>query len=267
MTKNEIENFFDQDQLLDKKFGTDGGDSCQRMGMYFALLKFMKNEDRQKYPNADLNFFYNILSQLQPAPGIVIRHTRISYWASDFYRGSIDQTRPYLVAAGAWGFTDLVFKYFKGHAVRLWLFTDNFFRNGSHKQNHGEVFKHDKKGRPVKRNAAAKIPDPTFVEFWSLYIRGLNAWPLYPLLLIFDLQNLLSAMQNRWLDSDNHDIINQATITLYNRSKYWTPWAWLAHKIHSPKYVLPKVASYFGRDGDLKFFVQMFEDAYRGLND
>lgn len=246
-TKDEIANMFDQHGLLDKKSNADGGDSCQRQGMYYTLVKIIG--DKYEYPYHEDPYALYSMKMLQPHPGIILRHTKKDWWASDWDRGSRDQTIPYLTMC-ALNDTRFLTKYLKGFAKRLFLFTNNTRRNWVTKSNHGQPHWNS------TYDYSWKIPDIA-ISLWPIFIRGFGIKILWPILLILDIELVINSLIYR-LKPDYSDVLNHTTLMMFSRHKMPTPWVWLANKIHPTKLAAKKMKVYFKGEGDLKFFPQMF---------
>lgn len=90
-----------------------------------------------------------------------------------------------------------------------------------------------------------KWPDFTFMDIWALYIRGLRAWPLYPLLLVFDLQLLLASAVIRTEPVEKDDIINHLIKVIIAKDIMPTPLSFLARLALSRSQVEVKLKKYW----------------------
>lgn len=249
-----LEKFIDQWGLLDKLYKPDGGDTCQREGMFFALAKMSKAEDLMLYERFD-----HVWEKLHPHPGVLLRHCNPEYDASDWDRMSRDQLQPVIIAFGYWDIQQLR-KLAWGHLKRGFIFTNNTRQNGATKRNHGQ------KGYSY----AWKLPDFTGPEIWANFIRAFKAWYLYPLLLVFDLELLFGSIKWRYFPRNNI-AMNQTLSKLQGLDRLPTPWTWLAEKICPIEYMIDHIADHFddfggeAADLDMEFFEEMFRDAAREI--
>jgi len=174
---------------------------------------------------------------------------------------SRDQLTPMIIAAGYWDKEELR-KIAKGHLKRGFLFTNNTRRNGANKINHGKLVAGE------IRNYDWKIPDPTGPSIWSNFIRAYNFWPLYPLLLLFDIELFVNSILWRYFRKDN--IAMNYTLTLLQANdRMPTPWGWLSRKIMPVKKLIKLIGEHFTDfgHGDMYFFKPMFEDAWESVTD
>jgi hypothetical protein len=238
--------FVDKWGLLDKHFHRDGGDSAHREGMFWTLAYFNKNTYERK------ETFQEVMERIHPHPGIILRHSNIEYDASDWDRTSRDQFKPIIIACGLWDKGELK-KLTLGHLKRGFLFMNNVRQNGATKRNHGE------KGYSY----AWRFPDVTFIDVWALFIRAWRSWPLYPLLLVFDLYLIVTAI--KWRYFPQHNIAMNSALSILQAKKILpTPLSWIALKICPPKIYTDFIGEHF-RDfpDDMIFFQEMFEDAFK----
>lgn len=252
----DVSKFIDKWGLLDKLASPDGGDTCQRMGMYFSLKgMIIKGMLRQEI--AELSKWYQeTMEKLHPHSGVLLRHSNPDYDASDWDRMSRDQLQPMVIAAGYWSKSELN-KLTIGHLKRGFLFTNNTRQNGATKRNHGTD----------NYSYAWKLPDLTGPEIWGNFIRSHSAWYLWPLLWIFDLELLGGAIKWRWFPKHNI-AMNQALSQLQAIDRLPTPISWLASKVMPmPKYIalIHDHFDDFGVGQDMQFFSQMFKDAYASI--
>lgn len=205
--------------LLDKTFMPDGGDTCHREGMFFSLLGMQKIKE-QGFQTPIFDRFLFVMRSLHPSPGVLLRHSNPDYDASDWDRMSRDQLQPMVIACGYWSERELK-KLAKGHLKRGFLFANNTRRNGATKKNHGTFVAGE------TRNYDWKIPDPTGPEIWGNFIRAFKCWPLYPLLLIFDIETFVGAIKWRWFPKHNI-ALNHTLSVLQSRDRMPTPWTYLS---------------------------------------
>ena len=214
--------YIDPDGLLDKKFLSDGGDTCHREGFNWSLVGMMGFKKAQKYLSAQgrrYPHFFKIIQKLHPHPGVLLRHSNPNYDASDWDRMSRDQIQSMVIAMGYFSTYELK-RFCKGHLKRGFLFANNTRRNGSTKKNHN--------GKD--RNYSWKVPDLTGPEIWGNIIRSYRAYYLYPLLLLFDFELLAGAIRWRWFASHNI-ALNHTLSQMQSVDRMPTPISWLAEKI------------------------------------
>lgn len=240
--------FWDRWGTLDKKYMSDGGDSCHRIGMYYGLLGILPLEDRVKYFNSGLRDFNIAFSKHHVAPGVFVRHPNLDWDASDWDRMSRDQFQPMIMAAGYWSRQELK-KITIGHLKRAFLFTNNVRQNGANKRSHGTAH----------YDYGWRFPDVTLFEIWGTFIRAWNAWWLYPLLLIFDLETLGGSI--KWRFWPKHNItLNHTLALLHQMDRLPTPWTWLSGKIMPPERLIKLMGEHFrdfGEGNDMVFFEEM----------
>lgn len=242
-------------RLITTEWGwVDGGDTLQRMGTYF-LARVLSGE------NIDSHFiqkYEKVYNQLQISDGNYRRHPDPDFWYSDSDRMSRDQLIPNLVL---WGLFDKkrLFRFFIGHLKRGLLFTTNTRRNGATKENHGTIYKYVN-GKPVRRNYNLKLPDLTGPSIWAKYIRGFNLLPLYPLLMILDIEYFINSILKRTLAKNDNDIINHCIEGIYSSYKMTTPLIWIANKfINDANDLCNRLDKYFGDNKDPKFLGEMLK--------
>lgn len=105
-----------------------------------------------------------------------------------------------------------------------------------------------------------KFPDATLFEVWALYIRGLKLWYLYPLLYLFDLENLAGSIKHRvfpykikwrgwkpYLKPEN-DVINHVMTTFAGILVWPTLWTKLSARVCSPNQIQGRLDAFFGEE-------------------
>lgn len=249
-----ISKFIDRWGLLDKTQYADGGDTCQREGMYFSLkgMQF-KNIDIVERVGL-LDRYIDVMDKLHVAPGVFIRHMRPLNDVDAWDRMSRDQLQSMIIAAGYWSKVELK-KILKGHLLRGLLFTTNTRRNGVTRYTHGRVVEEE------LRDYGWKLPDLTFFEIWGNFIRSFNAWYLWPLLVFLDLELLLGSI--KWRYFPKHNIaMNQALSVMQAMDRLPTPLSYLAEKIMPIESYAKLIGEHFNDfEADMIFFEQMFLDA------
>ena len=251
--------FIDKWGLLDKLAAPDGGDSCQREGMFWALIGMMTKPLKYKWLaaiNRDSVEWFIVMKKLHPHNGVLLRHSNPRYDASDWDRMSRDQLQPVVIACGY--HPCHLGKLTLGHLKRGFLFTNNVRQNGATKRNHGSD----------SYSYAWKFPDLTGPEIWANFIRSWNAWYLYPLLIIFDLELLVGAI--KWRFFPRHNIaMNQALSQMQALDRMPTLFSWIASKVMPMDKYITLIASHFtdfGVGKDMQFFSEMFQDALESIN-
>lgn len=275
-------------EIRDNKGWVDGGDTCQRMGMYHAGLeaykmiygqakfdKFVKEHGFLNY--SDSAWKLSLLRlECKDQPGVYKRHDDTDFWYSDCDRMSRDQSFPLVAAMGFKRATSALWRFFKAHLGRGMLLTTNSRRNGSTALNHGQKFNRNAEPlsewekkvldekipmAPVKkgyRNYNWKLPDITGPSFWVLYIRGFRIWLLYPLLCILDLEFLINSLIIKY-NKDDNDTINHSVECIHTSLIMPTPITWFTNKyINSAKDLNRRSNIYFNRSGEPYFIDYLY---------
>jgi hypothetical protein len=167
----------------------DCGDTAQREGMFaFAayLLHKLGKMDNNEYEFCKERYA-KVISLLNDPNhlGLIRRYPDTTYWGGFSDRLSRDQSTPNVIAMGLLNGSDLKRFFFAHLKYRALLFLTNTRANAAMPP-----------GYPGY-NAAAyawKLPDITVLSFHGLYIRAANAWLLYPLLWLTDLEILVNAI-------------------------------------------------------------------------
>ena len=249
-----ISDYIDPWGLLDKKTNRDGGDTCQREGMLFSLIGMrVKGMTRhQVYKRAGR--FKEVMQKLHPHPGVLLRHSNPDYDASDWDRMSRDQVQAMVIAMGYWDKKELK-RFCKGHLKRGFIFCNNTRQNGATKRNHGSN----------GYSYAWKLPDITGPEIWGNIIRGFNAWYLWPLLLVCDIELFLGTCKWRWFR--RHNIALNHTLSMMQaHDRLPTPLSWLAQKV-MPIPEMIEICKDHLDDSlvEMPFFGNMFTDAWESI--
>lgn len=198
----------------------DAGDSAHKTSHLEIALNLM---DESSHPS-----FQKLVDVQKATP--FVRHPDTSKWYSQTNRMSRDQSYPYIIALALAGrFKDL-FHFFIRHALHGFLFTWNTYPNYV---------------MPGEAGYKKKLPDLTLFEFFNIYIRGFRLFPLYPLLLLGDLEMLISCLIKRF-DSDK-DVCNSLASVLLAKEIMPTPLSYLARKILKPV-AQKKLDDYFRED-------------------
>jgi hypothetical protein len=167
----------------------DGGDTAQREGMFafaaYVLHQLCKMDDQELTFCKDR--YAKVLSQLDDPnhKGLLRRYPNLPFWGAYSDRLSRDQMTSNIVAMGCMNQNALKSFIWAHLKYRGLLFLTDSRINGAYPP-----------GTP-QYNASTwywKLPDLTILDFHGMYIRGLKAWPLYPLLLISDLAMPVNAL-------------------------------------------------------------------------
>lgn len=196
----------------------------------------------------------NIFQKLHPHPGVLLRHSNPDYDSSDWDRMSRDQLQSMVIAMGYWDQQQLK-QLTWGHLKRGFIFTNNTRQNGATKRNHGAN----------GYSYAWKFPDITGPEIWGNFIRAFNAWWLYPLLVIFDIELFGGAI--RWRFFSKHNIaLNHTLSQMQAIDRMPTPLSWLASKI-MPVPKLIEICKDHLDDPyvEMPEFGSMFDDAWASI--
>ena len=204
----------------------DGGDSAFHMGHYGYLSKI---------PLLEILDLFNYRGKMR-------RHPDELKWYGDWDRMYRDQSIPLIICLFKYEMFATCFLIFISHLKRGLLFTTNTRRNGTTKENHGEVYKYDRSGKVVKRNYDWKLPDITGPSFLSIYIRGFNFWLAYPLLCFNDLFLLLKVISFNLKPREP----NQLLILLdFSKERLPTPISWLSNLVLDKKKVKYELLEYW----------------------
>lgn len=252
-----ISDYIDNAGLLDKKTNADGGDTCQREGMYWTLAAMLNvNPMYPKYAR-DQNF-HDVTKKLHPVDGVLLRHSNPSWDASDWDRMSRDQLQPMIIAMGYWSKHELQ-RLRRGHRRRGYFFTNNTRKNGANKLNHGTEVAGE------KRDYSWKTPDITGPEIWGNFIRAQRAWWFYPLLMVYDLELFVGAIL--WRHYKNHNIALNHTLSQMQAIDIMpTPLSWLASKIMRVDKLLEICADHLDDPYvEMPIFTYMFREAWEAI--
>lgn len=224
--------YWDEYQMI-VQLDRDGGDSCQRMGMYYVGLKLLGIEKDFLGRKPSLGLIHAI-STLRCGLGNFKRHPDKNKWYSDPDRMSRDQVTPIICALGLYGFKWILWDFLIAHILRLG-FTTNTRRNHTYKPSDPRYT-----GPHHKYSHKWKLPDFTGPEFWSSIFRGLDWWFMYPLFFLGDLENLVNTLIivfHRAKDRTEADDLNHIISTKFSLEKYPTPiikWSWKIYNKYRP---------------------------------
>jgi hypothetical protein len=243
---------------------SDAGDTAQREGMFmfgaFCLFHMDKMDHKEFFFIQDRYAKSLDLLNDPKHPGLIRRYPDPAYWGGQSDRLSRDQCVPNIAAMAY-----LPRKAKVNPDIHLWKFLLAHLRYG------GLLFTTNTRknwawppGDP-RYDATKykwKLPDLTFGSFHALYIRSFGAWPLYPMLLILDLDLLGSAIVKCFIkDPTNNDDVNHLMVQYQSELTMPTPWSKLA------KYLYGKFRMYPANSGDAKNVGQAVMNAYfRGSN-
>lgn len=249
--------YFDQWNMIVQR-NRDGGDSCQRMGMYafgyYLNICFNYDFDYRNWPNGSFVAYHKALEKLEcpNLPNEYRRHPDPTEWYSDSNRLSRDQLIPLIVGMSTTIAKERLGGLFKNHLhKRFLLFATN-----------------NKPNDVPSSDPAWKMPDITFFSVWALYIRSFHDCKnkymkfLQPLLWIFDLEILINStiitIKGHFNTEDTSDDLNHIITLLYALIVLPTPTAKLAKFIYKfrPK-TLPPACGYqsdFGPQTALDYY-------------
>lgn len=227
----------------------DQGDSSQRDGHFFALAGLLKAP--KDFMGRDLSQGWQETVKLHEArPGLYRRSPNPAVWEYNPNNFSRDQHGMLRIAMAVMGDKKRI-------AQSAWAMLK---RLGFHQNYHigtdttGQWW-HD-----------YHIPDIMTPGEIAVIVRGLNAWYLYPLLLVLDLSlviDLLLRKDDNW-DSDNMMAMN----LLYAYKKYRTPWSWLVMKKYKKTNFMDRIYNYYSCEDDrngLAPMADLFKLAYEEL--
>ncbi len=222
----------------------DGGDSAQRIGMFFSGVKLLDHFDLvvpSEYVDG-LQSYEDSISGLYNRYGVWRRHPDENRWYGEFDRMSRDQSIGIIVSLGLYKKWSVLLLTFLNHLLlRGLLFMTNTRKNGSTKENDGEEYSPGK-----LRNYSWKLPDPTFLEYWGLYIRCLPkslGVILYPVLLLADTITLIGGLVRN--KNDDNDVLNHCIVSVNASVNLPTPVSRLANKLTDWDKMEDKLNKYF----------------------
>jgi len=263
----EYTRFIDQWGLLDKVYLRDGGDTCQREGMFWSLLGMMTKERRDKWLKRFEREFWDyavMIKKLHVHDGIFIRHVRPDNDVNAWDRMSRDQLQCQVIAAGYWSESELR-RIIKGHKSRFFLRTTNIRNNGATKENHGQI-----------KNKAGELfdysPQPadfTGPEIWGNMIRGgRKKWYKKFLLWFLDPIELFGGSVKWKYWPRNNIALNQCVSVLQGLDRIPTFWSVWAEKImpiaEYNAYILDHLDDFHDKD-TMIFLTEMVTDAHEAI--
>jgi hypothetical protein len=236
---------------LDPKFqlitmpppGYDGGDTAQREGSFALCIALLHDIDQcdglELLTMADR--YAIVLKMLNDPnhPGFLRRWPDPSFWAGLSDRFSRDQAIPNIIAMGEMAQYKALRAFLLNHLRRALLFATNTRENGVMPMPNTlttlQKVQYFFGWRPSTPVYAWALPDLTAIGFWSLYIRAFRAWALYPLLLVLDLDFVVTAIIKVLIyakDPSNNDDINFINCILQAEHSMPTLWSKLAKWIY-----------------------------------
>lgn len=230
----------------------EGGDSVCWMGHWLFLNNGVDPQGTAvKNVNDYINFF-------EVKPGAYVRHPVPKQTYNGFgahyknpWNGCIsrDQFTGILAALVIGKKYKAMFRIVLHHMTRLMLFSYNNIKNGSNPE-----------------TANWKIGDLTLFDIWATQIRGLGpivSILLYPLLMIFDLHILLSAIYTNFEPESESDVINHVAKLMIAKRYFPTPLSLLAWRISDRDTLLRKLERYFCTWRDNCEFITLYEKALK----
>jgi hypothetical protein len=237
----------------------DGGDSCQRFGMYhlgiFFGISFVRDFNlNDEWPFTGYMSYQKTISLLEcpDSPDNYRRHPDPTKWYSDSDRLSRDQFIPLIIGLGLYSMKNELSGLFRRHLnKRFLLFSINTKPNGV-----------------PSSDPTWKIPDLTLFSVWALYIRSFNRCRnkymkyLTPLLWVFDsailVNSIIITIRGDLNPEETSDDLNHIITLLYALTNMPTPIAKLAKFIYKfrPK-TLPPACGYqsdFGPQTALDYY-------------
>lgn len=189
--------------------GADGGDSCATAGNLLVtgfqvpIQYYLMNGEPVRHP--DKNKWYG-------RPGRFSRDQLVALLCGM----AIDRRNEWARE-----------KLFSMHRKRWFVLAWNRIRNHVYE----DYEEHRTKSTPdVAHRPEPKFPDITGPEVWALWIRVWRMWILWPLLLIFDLENLVGTLHWRWF-RDDRVTRNHMLTTHVGREVMPTPWSYLSYRL------------------------------------
>jgi hypothetical protein len=238
----------------------DGGDTTQRCAMFMCAMQYhleagritqtQFNEMATRYMGIINNLLYRKIWSLR-------RHPDPTKWYHDPNRMSRDQLTSNICALGfasKW----TLFKLLLGNILRGMLFTTNTRENGATKSNGQPIsflqrIQYFFGWRPAYPVWAWSLPDVTDPSIWGAYIRGLSAWPLYPLLFLTDLVLVIQSLITLY-ETDNgtasDDQLTQQMLLLQSNYRLKTPVSMLAMWLYKKANPMAALNAYFAPAND-----------------
>lgn len=245
----------------------DQGDGSQRDGHFFSLAKLLNAP--KDFMGRDLSIGYNVtMMQHEAAPGLYRRSPNPSYWGHNPNNFSRDQHSIMKTAMAIMGDKKRLKEAFYALIKRC----------GFHQNYHIGTDVPAEKPWSVKIMIKVykfftgkdtdywKVPDIMTPNEVSTFIRGMNYWLLYPVLVVLDFLFILDLQFRKthlW-DADNMIALH----LLYANHKFVTPFSKLAMKLYLKTDFMDRIKNYYDASGDkngLQPMGDLFEMAYREL--
>lgn len=242
----------------------DGGDTLQRVGMYYTGLRLLEKNDFY------VANFFDHNHEAQEATfaklycswtwGLYRRHPEPLMWYSDEHRGSRDNTKP-MISSEAFSQTKSSFKrlglFILRHLVtRLWLFDAKTKKNGA------DISRHD----AGTADYSFKFPTLTGPTIWAAYIRAMIqknkiAYILYPLLLVLDIEILINAIIKQTKNKDDNDVGNHVLYSCWFAQTAPTPLIWIMNKyVNSRSHFVKRLYEYYDDGREPWMIAVMWEE-------
>jgi len=234
----EIKDYIDKFNVITMK-GGDGGDSIHKTMMYYLGLIWNAGYFETGFGGGPTGMYFG--QHLFSFTGLSKedyhrwrRHPDRSKWYGHPDRLSRDQATPLVIALGEYrrkGFCkkELWIFIFK-HILRL-----GFMTNTRRNWQYPTLEEHNENNPWVTWNYSWKLPDFCGPEFFGLYVRGLNLWWLYPLLLLSDIENFVNTIIKCWFygrNPKNSDDQNHILSLLQSQRHLPTPISWLSRIVY-----------------------------------
>lgn len=202
----------------------DSGDSAQRVGHFFALSKLAT-------ANQQVISYESAINAHTISPGVYKRSTDDSHWGSNPDNFSRDQWQALQLAFAA-----------HNDKKRLCESMMALLKRGLLHQNSREGTDGNK----------LKFPDIAHPSHFSVFIRGMNLWFLWPILWLFDVCFLADLFFRKYATDYDNMLAPQM---LYANVKYATPVSKLAMKLYVQTDFINKLEKYHSvqRNGILPF--------------
>lgn len=198
--------------------GGDEGDSSQREGSFAICIRELYDQGKVSLADYLLlrqRYWQNLL-KLQCGSGSLRRGLGSQWWSQDCVM-SRDQWTPNAIAVGSMDLNENLWWMIKGHLKRGLCFATNTCPD--------EV---------MASKSNWKLPDLTVLSSWGYYIRSLRAYPLWPALLITDLEllaNSIIIVSNSIWAPTNTDVSNHVNSIIQAKRRLPTPISWIARQI------------------------------------
>lgn len=221
----EIKSFVRQDMIV--QADGDSGDSAQRTATLYAMTSVLESPKLERRFNwIGLNYERS-MNAITVAPGVYRRSTDASHWGHNPNNFSRDQ----------FSILQLAFAM-NGDRFRLKQAMDGLI---SRKLLHQNV--HPGTDAPPEFR---KFPDVAHPSHFSVHIRGMGYWFLYPVLVAIDCL-LLADLVVRAVHDPANDLDNMLSQhILYAALRYPTPASWLARHLYALTNWKEKLRAYHG---------------------